>query len=81
MQSISHQKNEPATLQQKFLGYLMNCRITMLQMMDYPYLQVKQLINKSRVILTLGNNAILIAYQINTRYNTYAHDGALCHIN
>ena len=32
----SHQ-NELAALQQKFLGYLTNCLITMRQMMDYPY--------------------------------------------
>ena len=35
----------------------------------------------SEVILMLGNNAILVAYQINTCYNTYACDDAFCHIN
>ena len=41
------------------------------------------------VIPTPGNNAILVVYQINTRYNTYARDGAfaisirlaLCKVN
>ena len=33
------------------------------------------------VILTLGNDAILVAYQINARYNTYACDNAFCNIN
>ena len=33
-------ENEFATLQQKFLGYLMNCLITMCQTMDYPYQRV-----------------------------------------
>ena len=33
-------ENKLATLQQKFLGYLMNCLITMRQAMDYPYQQV-----------------------------------------
>ena len=35
----------------------------------------------SEVILTLGNNATLLAYQINIRYYTYAHDRAFRHIN
>ena len=35
----------------------------------------------SEVILTPGNNTILVAYQINARYNTYAHDSAFYHIN
>ena len=34
----------------------------------------------SEVILMLGNNGTLLAYQINTCYNTYAHDSAFCHI-
>ena len=34
-----------------------------------------------KVILMLGNDAILVAYQINAHYNTYAHYGAFCHIN
>ena len=29
----------------------------------------------SEVILMLGNDAILVAYQINACYNTYARDG------
>ena len=29
-----------------------------------------------KVIPTPGNNAILVVYQINARYNTYAHDSA-----
>ena len=33
------------------------------------------------VILMLGNNAVLMAYQINVRYNTYARDGAFRLIN
>ena len=33
------------------------------------------------VILTPGNDAILVAYQINAHYNTYACDGAFRHIN
>ena len=33
------------------------------------------------VILMLGNDAILVAYQINARYNTYACDGTFRHIN
>ena len=35
----------------------------------------------SEVILTLGNDTILMAFQINTHYNTSARDGAFCHIN
>ena len=34
-----------------------------------------------KLILMLGNNAILVAYQINTRFNAYACDGTFCHIN
>ena len=33
------------------------------------------------VILTLGNDVILMVYQINIHYNTYAHDSAFHHIN
>ena len=33
------------------------------------------------VILKPGNNAKLKAYKINACYNTYACDGAWCHIN
>ena len=33
-------RNELTSLQQKFLGYLINCPITMHQMMNYPYQQV-----------------------------------------
>ena len=35
----------------------------------------------SEVNLTLGNDAILVTYQINAPYNTYAHDSPFCHIN
>ena len=35
----------------------------------------------SEMILTLGNNAIFVAFQINAHYNTYARDEAFCHIN
>ena len=35
----------------------------------------------SEVILMLGNDAILMACQINVPYNTYARDGAFCYIN
>ena len=35
----------------------------------------------SEVILTPGDNAILVVFQINARYNTYARDGAFCSIN
>ena len=35
----------------------------------------------SKVILMLGSNAILVAYQINTRYNTYVCDDTFCHTN
>ena len=46
-------------------------------------LSVSVSVNKqiSDVILTLGNDAILMAYQINAHYNTYARDGAFHHIN
>ena len=43
--------------------------------MDYPYQQI------SEVIPTPGNDAIVMVYQINARYNTYARDGAFCRIN
>ena len=33
------------------------------------------------VIPTPGNHAILVAYQINAHYNTYACDGVFCCIN
>ena len=50
---------------------------------DELSLSVSVAVNKQilEVILMLGNDAILIAYQINTCYNTYARDGAFCHIN
>ena len=35
----------------------------------------------SEAILTPGNDAILVVYQINTHYNTYARDSTLRHIN
>ena len=35
----------------------------------------------SEVIPTPGNDAILVVYQINARYNTYARDGAFRRIN
>ena len=35
----------------------------------------------SEMILMLGNNAILMAYQINAHYNTYARDDTIRHIN
>ena len=35
----------------------------------------------SEVIPMPGNNAILVVYQINACYNTYAHDGTFHHIN
>ena len=46
-------------------------------------LSVSVLVNKqiSEMILMLGNNVILMEYQINARYATYARDGAYCHIN
>ena len=42
-------------------------------------LSVSVEVNKqiSKVILTPGNNAILKAYQINARYNTYVRDGTI----
>ena len=43
------------------------------------------LISKCRqileVILTAGNDAILVVYQLNAHYNTYARDGAFRRIN
>ena len=76
-------KNELATLQQKFLGYLMNCPIDNNVSDDGLSLSVSVAANKQilEVIPTLGNDAILVVYQINTCYNTYAHDGAFRHIN
>ena len=35
----------------------------------------------SEVIPTPGNGAILVVYQINAHYNTYARDGAFRRIN
>ena len=35
----------------------------------------------SEVILMPGNNATLVVYQINARYNTYAYDGTFHRIN
>ena len=35
----------------------------------------------SEVILMSGNDTILVAYQINARYNIYACNSAFCHIN
>ena len=50
---------------------------------DELSLSVSVAVNKQilKVIPTPGNNAILVVYQINTRYNTYAHDGSFRHIN
>ena len=71
-------KNELAALQQKFLGYLMNYASD-----DGLSLSASVAVNKpiSEVIPTLGNDVIPAVYQINTCYNTYAHDGAFCCIN
>ena len=46
-------------------------------------LSVSVAVNKQilEVILMPGNDAILMAYQINTCYNTYAHDGTFRRIN
>ena len=67
-------ENELAALQQKFLGYSTNCLITMRLVVNKQILEV---------IPTPGNDAILVVYQINTRYNTYAVSIrlALCKIN
>ena len=48
------------------------------QMMDIHVAVNKQILE---VILMPGNNAILMAYQINIRYNTRARDGTCHHIN
>ena len=54
---------------------------------DVLSLSASVVVNKQtlEVILMPGNNAILVAHQINAHYNTYAHDGtlglALCKIN
>ena len=47
--------------------------------MDYS-LSASVAVNKQilEVILMPGNDVILVAYQINAHYNTYARDGA-CH--
>ena len=46
-------------------------------------LSASVVVNKQilKVILTPGNDAILMVYQINARYNTYADDGTLRYIN
>ena len=50
---------------------------------DWLFLSVSVAVNKqiSEVIPTPGNDAILVVYQINARYNTYARDGAFRRIN
>ena len=56
----------------------MNHLITMRHTMDICVAVNKQI---SEVILTPGNNAILMVYQINTHYNTQARNGACRRIN
>ena len=51
----------------------------MRQTMDYPCSSVNKQILE--VILMPGNDAILMAYQINARYNTHACDDTRRHIN
>ena len=46
----------------------------MRQTMDYPVASVAVNEQILEVILTLGNNAVFMAYQINALYNTYACD-------
>ena len=72
-------EHELATLQQKFLGYLTN----RLASDDGLSLSASVAVNKQilEVIPTPGNDAILVAYQINARYNIYACDGTFRHIN
>ena len=72
-------ENELTSLQQKFLGYLMNNNPSD----DGLSLSASVAVNKQilEVIPTPDNDAILMVYQINTRYNTYARDGAFCCIN
>ena len=72
-------ENELTSLQQKFLGYLMNNNPSD----DGLSLSASVAVNKQilEVIPTPGNDAILMVYQINARYNTYARDGAFCRIN
>ena len=78
----SHQ-NKLAFLQQKFLGWLFD-ELSDNNVSDNGLsLSASVAINKqiSEVILTPGNDAILVVYQINARYNTYACDGAFHCIN
>ena len=46
-------------------------------------LSASVVVNKQilKVIPTPGNDVILVVYQINAHYNTYACDSAFCHIN
>ena len=46
----------------------------MRQTMDYPVASVAVNEQILEVILTLGNNAVFMAYQINALYTTYACD-------
>ena len=50
---------------------------------DGLFLSASVAVNKQilEVIITLGNDAILMGYQINIHYNTCARDSAFCHIN
>ena len=78
----SHQ-NELATLQPKFFGWLFDELSDNNVSDDGLSLSASVAVNKQifKAILTPGNGAILMVYQINARHNTYARDGAFCHIN
>ena len=81
MQSISHQKwtCHPLTKVSWLFDELPDNNASD----DGLSLSASVAVNKqtSKAILMLGNDAILVAYQINTCYNTYACDSAFHHIN
>ena len=75
-------KNELATLQQK-ASWLFDKMSDNNASNDGLSLSASVAVNKqiSEVIPTLSNDAILVVYQINARYNTYACEGTFRHIN
>ena len=75
-------ENEFAAFQQK-VSWLFNKLSDNNASDDGLFLSASVAVNKqiSKVILTPGNNAILVVYQINTRHYTYTGDSAFCGIN
>ena len=76
-------KNELAALQATKVSWLFDELSDNNASDDGLFVSSSVAVNKqiSEVISMPGNNAILVVYQVNARYNTYARDGAFRRIN